>query len=287
MVGRQVHVARLGLHHRERELLGQRGERSNRRRHAPAARGHDQRELGLGDQACGLLDRRARRLRRDRAERTHRVAAGLDRGSGEDLARQGQVDRSARLAHRDVEGAIDHRCDRLAGAQLVVPFHVFAQHAALVEGFLPPMDRPVARGDVASLGDRRAAGGEQDRDVVARGVDDAVDRVGGSHGDVHHHGGRLAGDAVIAVRHRHGDVLVRHGHEPRGLGVLRLRERLHDRGEIGSGIGEHVLDAALSEPRNVGFRRHAVGGLGVGHGHIHSMGRGRAMQGDGPPDVCQ
>ena len=77
MVGRQVHVARLGLHHRQRELLGERGERAHRRRHAADARRHDQRELGLGDQACRLLDGGARRLRRHGAERAHGVAARL------------------------------------------------------------------------------------------------------------------------------------------------------------------------------------------------------------------
>ena len=96
-------------------------------------------------------------------------------------------------------------------------------------------------------------------------------RVGGADGDVHHHRRRLAGNAVVAVRHRHGDVLVRHHDEARRLGALALRQRLHDRGEIGSGIGEDILDAALAEPRDIGFRRHAVRGLAVVHGRIHPL----------------
>ena len=57
-----------------------------------------------------------------------------------------EIDRAARLAHGDVERAVDDRRDRLAGAQFVIPFDEFAHHAALVERFLAPMDRPVARG---------------------------------------------------------------------------------------------------------------------------------------------
>jgi hypothetical protein len=206
---------------------------------------------------------------------------------GKHLARQGQIDRSPRLAHGDVEGAIDDRLHRLAGAQFVIPLHVFAQHAALVEGFLTPMNGPVARGDAAGLGKRRAAGGEQQRNVVARGIDEAVDRIGGTDGDMHHDRGRLTGDAVIAVRHGHGDVLVRDRHEARDLCVLRAGQRLHDRGEIRSGVGEYVFDTALAEPGDIGFGRHAVGGLGVGHGHIHLREMRQRAQGDGPPRFCQ
>src|SRR5262249_61909566 len=77
--------------------------------------------------------------------------------------------------------------------------------------------------------------------------------------------GRLTGDGVIAVRHGHGDVLVRDRHEAGDLCVLRPGWRLHDRGEIRSGISEYVFDTALAEPGDIGFGRHAVGGSGVGH----------------------
>jgi hypothetical protein len=275
MVGRQVHVARFGLHHRQRELLGECRQRAHRLRHPAAARGDDERKLGLGDELCRLLDCGARWLGRERAERANGVAARLGAGGGEHLARQRQIDRSARLAHGDVECTIDHRFHRLPAAQLVVPFHVFAQHAALVERLLPPVDRPVARGDAAGFGERCTAGGEQQRNIVARGVDDAVDRIGGADGDVHHHRRRLAGDAVVAVRHGHRHVLVRHRHEARNFRVLRLGQRLHDGGEIGPGIGEHVFDAAGAQPGDIGLGRHAVGGLAVSHCRTHSRGTKR------------
>ena len=38
-------------------------------------------------------------------------------------------------------------------------------------------------------------------------------------------------------------------------------ERLHDRGEVGARIGEHVFDAALAEPGEIGFRGHFLGSV--------------------------
>jgi hypothetical protein len=200
---------------------------------------------------------------------------GFTPGGGQDFARQCQVDRAARLTHGDVERAVDHRFHRLAAAQLVVPLDVFAQHAALVERLLAPMNGSVTRSNATGLGERRAAGGEQHRNVVARGIDDAVHRVRRADGDVHHDRGGLAGDAVVAVRHGHGDVLVRHRHEARDLGVLGMGQRLHDRGKIRPGIGEHIVDAALAEARDIGLGRHAVVGPAVGHDRFHSVGIGR------------
>ena len=71
--------------------------------------------------------------------------------------------------------------------------------------------------------------------------------------------------------HRHGDVLMRNDHEARHLGPAIVGKRLDDRREIGSGIGKHVFDPALAEPRDIGFRRHAVVGLDVSHGRIHGL----------------
>ena len=140
------------------------------------------------------------------------------------LARQAEIDRAARLAHRDVERAVDQRADRLARAQLVIPFDELAHHAALVERFLAPVDRAVARGDVAGLGDRRAAGAQQHRHVVARHVHELADGVGGADGDVQHHRRRLAGDAVVAVGHGHREIFVRHGDEARVLAPPLFRD---------------------------------------------------------------
>ena len=256
VVGRQVEVARLGLHHRDSEFVGELAELDHRRRVAPDGRGHDQREFGLGDHRRRFLDDAARRLRRGDAERADIVAARMRRRIGEDFAWQRQIDRPARLAHHDVERAVDDGVGRLAVAQLVVPFHELAHHAALVERFLAPVDRAVARGDVAGLGDRRASGREQQRHVVTRGVHQTADRVRGADRDVHHHRRRLAAGAVVAVRHRHRDVLVRHGDEFRKLGIAGVAgNAFHDRREIGSRIGEHILDAALAEPGRDRLRR--------------------------------
>ncbi len=148
------------------------------------------------------------------------------------------------------------------------------------------MDGPVARGNAAGLGERRAAGGKQHRDVVARRIDHAINRICRADGDVDHDDRGLARNAVITVRHGHGDVLVRHRDEARRLGTRGVRQGFHDGGEIGSCIGEYIVDAALAEPRDVGFRRHGAPSLAIGHGYIRFTGVG-VMQGDGPPERCQ
>jgi hypothetical protein len=61
------------------------------------------------------------------------------------LARQRDVHRALRLALADGERAVEHGLDLLGVAQLVVPLDELAQHAALVEVLLRPVDVVVAR----------------------------------------------------------------------------------------------------------------------------------------------
>ena len=127
-------------------------------------------------------------------------------------------------------------------AQFVVPFHQFPHHARLVEKLLRPIDVIVAAAFQAAFQYRCAAGSEQDRYVLARGVVDAVDGVGGSQGDVHHHGLHTPGRHVVAVRHRHRDIFMRNQQgpwiAPAGFFRLGLGERFYKRCEIGSCVGE-------------------------------------------------
>ena len=261
----------LGLHHRDRELIGELAELD------PASGSRPMVEVTIsGNSALAIIAAASSMTRRAGSGAAAPSGRMLSRrecvaGLAQDFARQRQIDRPARLAHHDVERAVDDGVDRLAVAQLVIPFHEFAHHAALVERLLAPMDGAVARGDVAGLGDRRAPGGEQQRHVVTRGVHQAADRVGGADRDVHHHRRRLAAGAVVAVRHRHRDVLVRHGDELRKLGIAGVAgNAFHDRREIGARIGEHILDAALAEPRQIGFGGHFLGRVDTAHGVVQS-----------------
>ena len=63
---------------------------------------------------------------------------------------------------------------------------------ALVERLLRPVDLAVAAAEDAPLGERVAAGREEDRHLRARGIDDAAERVGGADDHVHHHRLRAA-----------------------------------------------------------------------------------------------
>ncbi len=266
MSGRKIEIVRFALHHRQRILLRERGQRLECLRRTAERRSQDQRELRAGDQIGYLFDSVLRRHCRHRAEPIAAAAALRCRFVGQHFARQRQVNRPARLAHGDVECTIDDGRDRLSGPQFVVPLGEFTHHAALVEGFLTPMDRPVARGLVPGLGNRRAAGSEQYRDIVARRIHDAVDGVAGADRDMDHHGRRLAGDPVVAMRHRHRDVFVRHGND---LGIFAAavgieRQRLDERRKIRPGIGKYVIDAAFGEARPISLRRD-VRGFGIAH----------------------
>jgi hypothetical protein len=134
------------------------------------------------------------------------------------------------------------------------------------------MDRPAARTEVAGLGHRRAAGGEQQRHAVAREIDQIVDRVGGADVDVHHHGLRAAGHQIGAVRHGDGEVLVRHQYRARDFGVAGAgaAERLDDRREVGPRIGEEEIDAVLGERAQEHVAGDRRAGFFLRHGSLPS-----------------
>ena len=270
VLGGEREMARPVVHHGDRQHLRELLDRARGLLRAPAARRDEQRVL-----------RRAEELRR----LFQRLGIGRGRGGGSDrgslrkssrgevgsqnLPWQRHVYRSLRLALGDGERAVDHRLHLLGVAQLVVPLHELAQHAALVEVLLRPVDvvvarakeRRAARGGSMSFGDRRAPGGEQDRHVLARGVDQPVERVRGADADVHHHRLRPPGHHGVAVRHGDAHVLVRHDHDLRQAPaeLLPLGVGLDQRREVGAAVGEEVLDAARREQAEPGVR----GGFGL------------------------
>ena len=199
------------------------------------------------------------------AARLHR-AERLRQRRRQRLARQRQIHRPARARHRDLVGARHHVGDLLRHAQLVVPLHHLAQHPGLVEHLLAPVDVAVAAAELALLGDRRAAGGEDQRDVVAVEIDQVVDGVGGADVDVQHHRLRPAGHGIGAVRHRDREILVRDHQRLRhlGVGLLGAAEGLDDRREIGARIGEEIVDAVIGERPQERFAGDRRAFLGVG-----------------------
>jgi hypothetical protein len=248
MARRQVHAGRVRLGDGNRVALGEPRERGDGRAVAAEVRGHEQRQLGRREPPGERLEMpRARHRRRDFGGRQRAPRRTVF--AREHLARQREVHGSARRRERDVERASEHLVDGLSGAQLVVPLRVLAHDAGLIEVLLAPVDRRVARRDVAALRDRRAAGHQEQRHVVAVRVHQRADRVAGADRDVNDDRRRLAGGEVVAVRHRDREVLVRNGQELRQrLAALRERhERLDQRREIGAGVREHVLDAARFE----------------------------------------
>ncbi len=182
-----------------------------------------------------------------------RIIGKAGQWRGQDFARQCQIDRTLRRAGGDRQGAVDHGFELDAVPQLVIPFDDLAQHTGLVEHLLRPVDVGVARAWEPLLGQRRAAGGEEDRHVGARCIEESAQRVGGADADMHHdrrHPPRRRG---IAVRHRQRQIFVRRNQRlrRRQAAMRRLGVGLDDRRKIGPGIGEEVFDAALGEERQI------------------------------------
>src|SRR5262245_3257141 len=88
-----------------------------------------------------------------------------------------------------------------------------------------------------------------------------------------HDSSRLAAGAVVTMRQRHRDVLVRNRKEARILGAITTMaaDRFDDRGEIGARIGKYIVDTALAEPCQIRFGGHFLGGL-VTHGLMSLLG---------------
>ena len=117
------------------------------------------------------------------------------------------------------------------------------------------MDEGVARSQRIVLEERRAAGGEQHRYVLARRVHDGADAVGSANADMHHHSGQLARDDGVTVCHRQLKVLVRRG-DRRWRRRTRYRcfgIAFNDRREIRAGVGEQILDTTIAENGEIGF----------------------------------
>ena len=116
------------------------------------------------------------------------------------------------------------------------------------------MDIAIARAEQAAFRDGRAPRREKKGYVFSGGIHRGTDHVGRPDADVHHHGGNLARDHRVAMRH--GDRKVFVGGEDRlrhtsallfGLGI-----GLDDRGKVGSRIAEKVFDPALGKKTEIG-----------------------------------
>jgi len=252
---REVHVGVELVDHRRAEGLGELHECGDREGIAPGGLGEDDRVARGGQQPGRLGDR----LRRGQ----HRAGSGgAARGGvledlvllGEDLARQREVDGPLRLGLGERQRTVDDRLELGEVPELVVPFDELADHRALVEGLLRPVDRAVAAAVQAGLGERIASRAEEDRHVRARGVDDAADRVTGADDHVDHDDLRSPGDHRVAVGHPHRRRLVRDRHGPRHR--LALREPpgvgVDERREVRPGIREEVLDAPSGQELEIG-----------------------------------
>ena len=261
------------LHHRNRQQVRQ----LHQRRHRPGGLAdvarHDHR-VGRAHEdlsrplevphGCLDLARRLEHLRGD-TSRLH--------GFVQPLPGQRQVHRAARLGHGDLEGARNDGAELLVGAVLEIPLHELAHDAALVAGFLAPVDVAALAARHLALGDRSPPRHEQHRHLARLGVHQAAEAVGGAGQGVHQHHLRFARGAVVAVGHGHRRLLVGHHDDLRSLGLaaVHLGQRLQDRPVVGPGVGEDVVDVG------VGVQLRQKGFGPVGHGHVFES-RSRHVQ---------
>src|SRR5262245_32548968 len=99
------------------------------------------------DRIAGLGQHARRALNRlwcgDTARRRHAWVGSVCKAGallGNDLAWQGEIDWPLRLATGEREGTVDNPFQVHTGTQLVVPLHPLADHRALIEGLLRPMN---------------------------------------------------------------------------------------------------------------------------------------------------
>ena len=239
------------------ERLRQGHEGGNGARVAPGRLDDDERVAGGGEELRGLCHHLGGGD--DRARRHRAGGVGILEGLvslGQHLARQGQVHGALRLRLGQREGAIHHGLQLGEAAQLVVPLHVLADHACLVEGLLGPVNVTVTAARQAVLRDGIASRAEEHGHVASRGVDDAADGVAGTHDDVDHDRLRPSRDHCVAVGHGHGRGLVRDGQRPRARLPLRapLGVRLDEGREVRARVGEEILDASRGQQLEVGLR---------------------------------
>ena len=255
VIRREVHRHGARLDHADRAGVGEVDEGVDGPRDPPRPGRHDERRLGRGQDLRGFLD--AGRVREPPARHLAprgRLDGHLLEPLRQDLTRQHQVDRAARLGHRQLQGTVHDRLQVHRLAELVVPLHELAEHPGLVEGLLRPVDVGVPRPlEAAVLGDGAPARGEDDRRLGPRRVDDGAHPVRGADGHVDHDDLRSPRHGVVAVSHRDRDELVRDEDRPRRRLALRREpgEGVDDRSEVGSGVPEEALDPALAQDLEV------------------------------------
>ncbi len=202
MVRRNGEIARVVRDHRQCPAFRQSRQYGRIAQVLPEQPGDDQRRACRCNPLGELLDVGCRRHRRARASAMRAVA--LRRGVqdlAQHLARQRQIDRPLRRCHREFQRAVHYTRGLVAALHLIVPLDHLAQHAGLVVHLLRPVDMRAARTFSASLGEWRAAGGQQHGNPVPARIDQHVDRVRRANVGVQHHRLRPAGDHGVAVCH--------------------------------------------------------------------------------------
>ncbi len=244
------------------------------------ALGDDQGALGFRQHAGGFLDRVRRRSRR----RGGRKAAAWQRhvlrpGLAQHLPRQGKVDGPLRCAFGDRQRPVDQAGDLVAEAGVIIPLRCLPHHPGLVAHLLAPVDTRIAAAGAPGLGNRRAAGDQQDRHLVARRVQEAHNAVRQTDIGMQHHRLRLARHHRVAIGHPHRDRLVRDRERLRHVPALghAIAVGLDDGGKIRAGIGKEIVDARLlhRQDKRIG----GGAGRGSGRGSRRGCGGGRGHTG--------
>ena len=281
MVVGHGHVARPIVDHRQRKAFGEFHQQRHGAGLTAGARRDDQGVARARQDRCRLRD--GIRVGRRGGRRLLRRFGGERRaGRGQYLARQRQVDRSLRLARGDGQGAVKHGFQLRTAAQFVIPLHMLAHHAGLVEHFLRPVDIERAAARLSGLEQRRAPRRQEHGHVLASGVDEAAQRIGGANIDMHHQRLRAPAHHGRAVGHADRDVLVRHEQGFRhGEPVApRACQPLHQGRKIGAGVGEQKINAAARQQAqealaDAGHVLAVVGAVVGGQGYPFALTRPR------------
>jgi len=201
---------------------------------------------------AGIISRRGDRARKAQlggARKPGSAAGRKHRG----LAGDRQIDRSARLAHRDLQQPADHQPRIVLMLESMVGLGVVAHDAILVARLLLPLhERITGARHRPRKGARAGASDDHHRVTATPGGVQCCAIVKGPDIDMSSRRRGPPGDHRDAQRRIERDRLVNHRHQPGGRQAAgaRLGDRLLKEIDLGAGNEKKVIDAAQLHRRD-------------------------------------
>ena len=250
MVGIKGKLDRPILHHRNAPLINKIGKAPKRLLGSCPTLGNDHRVFGIRQNIGGGLNTRLRRgnLNWLHAKRTVNLIAGAR--FTQNFARQADINRPLGHRGRNRISPVHHIRHLFGEFKFIFPFGGFTDHRGLIAHFLAPANRHGARAKAALFHHRRSARHQHNRHMFGCGIDGPNRTIGKPHIGMRHHRLRLAGRQIIAMRHAHRGIFMRHDQRMRKLDVLGggFGQSFDDGRKIRTRIGKDIINPNRLHP---------------------------------------